>query len=103
MSSFVLKMRDRLTGETPLLRTLRNTGWLLISKLLGAVLSLLYLAMAARGLHAAGFGQFALILGLAQAMAALVGFQSWRIVLRWGTEPMLAGNKAQVSALIWFC
>uniref|UniRef100_UPI0035CA3010 lipopolysaccharide biosynthesis protein n=1 Tax=uncultured Sphingomonas sp. TaxID=158754 RepID=UPI0035CA3010 len=103
MSSLALRLRKRFTGETPLLRTFRNTGWLLISKLLGAVLSLLYLAMAARGLHAAGFGAFALILGLAQAMAALVGFQSWRIVLRWGTAPMLAGNARQVSALIWFC
>jgi len=97
------RIRDWLAGETPLLRTVRNTGWLLISKLLGAVLSLLYLAMAARGLHAAGFGEFALILGLAQGMASLVGFQSWRIVLRWGTEPMLAGRDAQVSALLWFC
>lgn len=103
MARSALRIRDRLTGETPLLRTFRNTGWLLISKLLGAVLSLLYLAMAARGLHAAGFGEFALILGLAQGMAALVGFQSWRIVLRWGTEPMLAGRNAQVSALLWFC
>lgn len=99
----VLWIRERLSGETPLLRTARNTGWLLISKILGAVLSLIYLAMAARGLHAAGFGEFALILGLAQGMAALVGFQSWRIVLRWGTEPMLAGRNRQVSALLWFC
>jgi len=103
MPPSLVRLRDRLSGQTPLLRTFRNTGWLLISKLLGAVLSLLYLAMAARGLHAAGFGEFALILGLAQSMAALVGFQSWRIVLRWGTEPMLAGKTAQVTALLWFC
>jgi len=99
----MLRFQDRLNGETPLLRTFRNTGWLLISKIFGAVLSLIYLAMAARGLHASGFGEFALILGLAQGMAALVGFQSWRIVLRWGTEPLLAGGTAQVSALLWFC
>jgi O-antigen/teichoic acid export membrane protein len=97
------RLLERLKSETPVFRTLRNTGWLLIAKILGAVLSLLYLAMAARGLHAEGFGVFALILGLAQAMAALVGFQSWRIVLRWGTEPMLAGRTRQVSALLWFC
>ncbi|SDA24498.1 lipopolysaccharide biosynthesis protein [Sphingomonas sp. NFR15] len=103
MPPALIRLRDRLNGQTPLLRTFRNTGWLLMAKLLGAVLSLAYLAMAARGLHAAGFGEFALILGLAQGMAALVGFQSWRIVLHWGTAPMLAGRTAQVSALLWFC
>lgn len=96
-------MSTALADETPLARTIRNTGWLLASKGLGAVLSLLYLAMAARGLHPLGFGEFALILGLAQAMASLVSFQSWRIVLKWGTEPHLNGDDGKVARLIWYC
>ena len=82
--SFSARIAALVRGETPLVRTFRNAGWLLASKILGAILSLLYLAMATRGLHPAGFGEFALILGLGQAMASLVAFQSWRIVLRWG-------------------
>lgn len=93
----------RLKGETPLVRTVRNAGWLLISKIVGAFLSLIYLAMAARALHASGFGQFSLILVLAQGMVLIIGFQSWQIVLRWGTASMLEGRKGQVSALLWFC
>lgn len=103
MRSLLSRINLGLRGETPLLRTFRNTGWLLASKILGAVLSLLYLAMATRGLRPAGFGEFALILGLGQAMASLVGFQSWRIVLRWGTEPFLAGDKSRVARLLWCC
>ncbi len=101
--SFSARIAALVRGETPLVRTFRNAGWLLASKILGAILSLLYLAMATRGLHPAGFGEFALILGLGQAMASLVAFQSWRIVLRWGTEPFLAGDGAKVSQLIWCC
>jgi O-antigen/teichoic acid export membrane protein len=99
----IVRLMERLKGETPLLRTFRNTGWLLVSKVVGAVLSLVYLAMAARVLHTSGFGQFALILGLAQGMVSLVGFQSWQIVLRYGTRPLLAGTIGEVSALLWFC
>ena len=60
------------TSPTPFGRALRNVGWLLTGKGVGAVLSLVYLALATRSLGVAGFGQFSLVLGTGQAAAALV-------------------------------
>ncbi len=80
-----------------------NALWLLAGKGVGAVLSLGYLALATRGLGVAGFGAFALILGLAQAMVAVVSFQSWQIVVRYGFAPLRAGDGAALGRLLGFC
>jgi O-antigen/teichoic acid export membrane protein len=90
-------------SQAPLARIMRNTFWLLAAKGLGAVLSLVYLALLTRSLGPRGFGTFTLILGIGQAVATLLAFQSWRIVLRFGTPALLAGRIAQVHRLIWFC
>lgn len=66
-------------------RTLRNAGWLLGGKGVGGVFSLIYLALAARGLGVEGFGRFAMILSFGQAVANIVQFQSWQTVIRYGT------------------
>ncbi len=71
-------------AESGLRAVLRNLGWLMAGKGVGAVLSLVYLAVAARTLKAAGFGQFALIVSTGQAVAAFVGFQTWQIMVRYG-------------------
>ncbi len=88
---------------TPFGRALRNVGWLLTGKGLGAVLSLVYLGLATRSLGVEQFGQFALIISLGQATAALVGFQSWQIVVRYGVEPLKAGDGDAVGRLVRFC
>ncbi len=82
---------------------LRNLGWLLAGKGVGAVLSLVYLALAARRLGPEQFGQFTLVLGTAQAIAAFVGFQSWQIVVRFGAQRLGAGGEGPLSRLIAFC
>jgi O-antigen/teichoic acid export membrane protein len=89
--------------ETPLKRVFRNTGWLIAAKIFGAVLSLAYLAMAARSLGPDGFGEFTLILAIAQALAGLVSFQMWRLVLRFGTRPFQGGDVRGLRELIWRC
>ncbi len=95
---------SRFSGsEAPLTRIFRNTGWLLTAKILSAGLSLIYLALLARSLGPRNFGEFTLILGLGQAVASLVAFQSWRIVLRFGTEAHLRGDSPKVHRLIFFC
>jgi O-antigen/teichoic acid export membrane protein len=93
--------RNALT--TPLGRVFRNTGWLIAAKGVGAVLSLGYLAIAARTLGPALFGEFTLILAIAQALVGLVSFQMWRLVLRYGTPPYLAGDVLTVKSLVWRC
>ena len=90
-------------SEAPLTRIFRNTGWLLASKILGAGLSLVYLALLTRGLGPKDFGDFTLIFSLGQVVASLVAFQSWRIVLRFGTEAHLRGDTPKVHRLIFFC
>jgi O-antigen/teichoic acid export membrane protein len=74
-----------------------NLGWLVGSRGVVAVLSLLYLGIAARTLGVVGFGRFSLIAGAAQALATLVAFQSWQVIVQFGVglshgedEPRLA-------------
>lgn len=75
----------------------------MLSKVISAILSLLYLTMAARGLGPSKFGEFTLVISVAQAIGTLVGFQMWRLVLRFGTAPFLNGQSAAVRKLILRC
>ncbi|MGI4746258.1 MAG: lipopolysaccharide biosynthesis protein [Janthinobacterium lividum] len=82
---------------------LRNIGWLLAGKGVGAVLSLVYLALTARTLRPEAFGQFTLILATGQAIAALVSFQSWQIVVRHGMAHLAAGRFERLGRVVAFC
>ena len=97
----VLKKRDRREGS--LGRVFTNLGWLLGGKAMGAALSLVYLALAARSLGPEGFGQFALVLGGAQAISALVSCQTWQIVVRYGLPHVKEGRAAAAARLAGFC
>ena len=86
------------------LRTvLRNLGWLLASRGVLAVLSLLYLGIATRTLGLADFGRFALITGAAQALALLVGFQTWQVVVRYGVDHRTRGDVPALGRLYRAC
>ncbi|HEX8445046.1 MAG TPA: lipopolysaccharide biosynthesis protein [Sphingomonas sp.] len=73
-------------AEGPIRRALRNAAWLLGGKGVGGLFSLVYLALVARTLGVAGFGVFAVILAYGQALANVVGFQSWQTVIRYGAR-----------------
>ena len=88
---------------TPFGRALRNVGWLLTGKGFGAVLSIVYLALVTRSLGLEKFGQFTLILATAQAVAALVGFQTWQIVVRYGMIHRARGDRDGLGRLVRFC
>ena len=68
-------------------RVFANMGWLLGGRGFNAVLSLLYLAIAARTLGTDGFGYFALIIALGQAVTGFSSFQTWQFIVRWGADP----------------
>ncbi len=70
----------------PMRAIARNLGWMLASRGVLAVLSLVYLAIVTRTLGVNGFGRFALITGASQALATMVGFQTWQIIVRYGTQ-----------------
>lgn len=67
-------------------RVFSNVVWLLGGKGFGAICSLVYLGILTRSLGVKGFGHFSLIFGTSQALIALAGFQTWRVVVRYGAE-----------------
>lgn len=81
----------------------RNLGWLMATRGVVAVLSLIYLGTATRTLGVTDFGRFALITGAAQAIATIVGFQTWQIVVRYGVDHVNSGNEAALGRLLRLC
>lgn len=82
---------------------LTNIGWLLGGRGVSAVLSLIYIAVITRTLGPAGFGQFALIIGIAQSLTALVGFQTWQIMVRFGMAHLHEGRPEALARLTKAC
>ena len=78
--------RNGLREKSPLARIVANTAWLLGGRSVGGVLSLVYIAILTRTLGLKAFGHFSLIFGTSQALIALAGFETWRIVVRYGAE-----------------
>lgn len=83
-------------------RVIRNAGWFLGSRGVTGLLSLFYLAIAARTLGLTDFGQFTLVLSFAQATAGLVSFQTWQIVIRYGLPLLHQGARDKLDDLIAF-
>lgn len=69
-----------------------NASILLSGKAAGAVLGLGVAALAARALGIHAFGILILVHAFAEAVKDLAGFQSWQVVLHYGTHPMKEGN-----------
>lgn len=67
-------------------RLWQNIGWLLGGRGFNAILSLVYLALATRTLGLEGFGYFAIIIALGQAVTGVANFQTWQFVVRWGAN-----------------
>ena len=84
-------------------RILQNGGWLLAPKTIGAVLSFIYLAMIARSLGPAAFGDFALMFSFAQAVTGVAAFQTWQIIIRYGTQPLLGGQHDVIARVVFLC
>ena len=75
--------------KSPLARILANTVWLLGGKGVSAICSLIYLGILTRTLGLKDFGHFSLIYGTSQALVAIAGFQTWRVVVRYGATHVL--------------
>lgn len=80
----------------------QNIGWMAGGKTFGAILSIGYLAIATRTLGIDRFGKFALALGMGQAIAAFVAFQSWHIVVRYGMPHLVARRRDPLARLLNF-
>jgi len=95
--------RRRVTLPRGVRAAARNLGWLLASRGVIAVLSLVYLGIATRTLGVVDFGRFALINGAVQAVFTFAAFQTWQIVVRYGVDHVLAGDDAALARLLRAC
>ena len=84
-------------------RILRSGAWLFLPKTVSAVLSLIYLAISTQTLGAADFGKFMLIFSFAQTILGLTSFQTWQILIRYGTTLVHENSLAKLAELTWFC
>ena len=98
----MVRGRARSLPKSPIGRIFANTAWLLGGKGFGAVCGIAYLAILTRGLGLKGFGHFALIFATAQALIAISGFQTWRIVVRYGAPHVHAGEWREFGRLGMF-
>lgn len=71
---------------------LRNASYLGSSKLLGALLGLIALACAGRGMTPALFGTLVLIHSYANGVGAVVKFQTWQFIVRYGAPALGRGD-----------
>lgn len=78
---------------------MQNFGWMLASRGLAAVFSLIYLAIITRSLGVSGFGKFALITGAAQLLANLLAFQTWQIIIQYGVNHVENRDDTRLSRL----
>lgn len=84
-------------------RVLTSSGWLLIPKTVSAVLSLVYLALATQTLGPAGFGKFMLMFSFAQTVSGFSAFQTWQVLIRYGTALVQHPDNGRMAQLTWFC
>jgi len=80
----------------------RNASYLGSSKLAGALLGLIALACAGRGLTPALFGTLVIIHSYANGVGALVKFQTWQFIVRYGTPALGRGDVAEFRDVTGF-
>lgn len=80
----------------------RNIGWLLGGRGFAGLVSIGYLALAARALGPARFGTFSLILAYGGSIANLAQFKSWQAVIRFGAVHVAEERADRLARLLGF-
>ncbi|WP_411289329.1 lipopolysaccharide biosynthesis protein [Phenylobacterium sp.] len=83
-------------------RVLANAGVLLSGKAANAVLSLAYIAVAARALGVREVGVLILINAFAQLIGEVVKFNAWQTVLHYGAAPVAEGDRPRFQQVMRF-
>ncbi|WP_176695850.1 lipopolysaccharide biosynthesis protein [Phenylobacterium immobile] len=83
-------------------RVLANTGVMLGGRIGNAVLSLSYLAVAARALDVRSVGVLVLINAFAQLVGEVVKFNSWQTVLHYGADALERGDTPGFQQVVRF-
>lgn len=89
--------RDGIVG-----RIYGNLGRLIGGKAAAGLVSLAYLAIAARALGPHDYGVLVLVHGFAIAVGGIVGFPGWHAVVRYGAQADAAQDPARLARLLRF-
>lgn len=81
-------------------RIFKNAGSLVTGRAGAGVLSIVYLAIAARSLGPAGVGALVLVHAYALLIAGIARFQSWQAVIRFGAPMLDAGETERLKDLL---
>lgn len=79
-----------------------NLGLLLGGKAAAGLISLIYIAIAARVLGPEGYGILVLINYYAMFVGGLIAFPGWHAVVRYGVQALSAGDEAKLVRLLRF-
>ena len=94
---------EEIAGVRPILRrVVGNAGLLLGGRTVNAILSLGYMAIAARALGVAELGVLVLIQAFAQFLGEVVKFQSWQTILQYGTRALNEGRPKEFQRVLRF-
>jgi O-antigen/teichoic acid export membrane protein len=83
-------------------RLFRNATTLLTGSAGASVLSIIALALSARGLGAAQLGVLAVIQSYVTVIDRLVTFQSWQALIKYGTDALRRNDRDEFMGLLWF-
>ena len=81
---------------------IRNTSYQAVSKVIAAICSLATLAFASRGLGPAAFGVLVLIQSYVQSASGIAQFQSWQVIIRYGSAALARGDPGPLRRAISF-
>ncbi len=94
---------EQIAGVRPILRrVVANAGLLLGGRTVNALLSLAFMAIAARALGAAELGVLVLIQAFGQFLGEVVKFQSWQTILHYGAKPAAEGRVKDFQRVLRF-
>lgn len=96
MNAILAQLRN---APKALVQVMQNLGWMVASRGLAAVFSLVYLAIITRSLGVSGFGAFALITGAAQLLTNLLALQTWQIIVQYGVNHIENGDRTKLARL----
>src|SRR5690554_3233363 len=83
-------------------RPFKNARKLLLGRGAQGVMSLLYTSLSARALGVEGFGILTLVYSSVMVLRGLLGFRSWQVVLKFGSEALVRKDRDHLLSLVSF-
>ncbi|HEI2746993.1 TPA: lipopolysaccharide biosynthesis protein [Escherichia coli] len=81
---------------------IRNSAWLGSSNVVSALLGLLALSCAGKGMTPAMFGVLVIVQSYAKSISDFIKFQTWQLVVQYGTPALTNNNPQQFRNVVSF-